>query len=180
MSIEEIKKIMITGVSSKPVKKDGFQMVLNNRKKLFNTYTLPILRNNKKTKEFPKNTKNSIFQTPKQKSTTSSFDRKDLNDRRLMMKSSSNYKNQHYVKSPTVKITYQLGPALTDTHSIRIQGKLLENIRKRNNLTIKSNNNNGILMKTEQSVENESALKRYEMKMPTICVHEVEFVNVFH
>jgi len=43
-------------------------------------------------------------------------------------------KNYSYINSPTFKITYQIGPSLTDTHSIRIQGKLLERIREKNSV----------------------------------------------
>ena len=89
-------------------------------------------------------------------------------------------KNYSYINSPTFKITYQIGPSLTDTHSIRIQGKLLERIREKNSVlkgfrSVFSEN----IKVSERKKENAQAGKSKE-GAPMICVHKVDFMNIIH
>lgn len=180
LSIEEIKKILSHGLISKQSKTNSFQNFLSSRKKLFNTYTLPNLK--QKQKKVFSETKSATFaQTPQKKTTDFEF----FSNTRQSEEKSANFRNFnnkfHFVKSPTIKLTYQLGPALTDTHSIHIQGKLLERIMMKNK---KQNKNHPFLslgLKTENSQEmkkNESTIKKKE-EMPKICVHEVEFAKIY-
>ena len=120
LQIEEIKKILNNGIASKTTKKS--QNDLFPRKKMFKNFTLPSLKLNQK----PSGQEPSIFQTPQRPSMTAS----SRSGQSPIIDSSGQKvkKKFRFIKSPTVKITYQLGPSLTDTHSIRIQGKLLERI----------------------------------------------------
>lgn len=176
LSIEEIKKILNTGISSKQAKKPPFQNELFPRRKMHKTYTLPSLKSASKSS---KSYEPSIFQTP-QKPGNSVFGKTDeILDKSLK-------KKYHFVKSPTVKMTYQVGPALTDTHSIRIEGKLLERINAKNNLwrlkkkgvlgTLGMGSESNSAHKSEKSPK--EAEKKPKIAAPMICVHEVDFA--FH
>lgn len=184
LSIEEIKKILSHGLISKQSKTNSFQNFLSSRKKLFNTYTLPSLKQ-KQTKPFNETKSATFSQTPQRKASNFEF----FSHSKQSEEKSTNFRNFnnkfHFVKSPTIKLTYQLGPALTDTHSIHIQGKLLERIMLKNKKQSKTHPFLSFGMQTNLSQEKkkndrfpESTAKK-KLEMPQICIHEVEFAKIY-
>lgn len=167
LSIEEIKKIVTDGVASKSIKKEGFQNILSSRKKLFNTYTLPVLKPSSRVHTEIKSASN--YATPKKTKFSSPE----------QLCGYSSVRKLNFVKSPTVKITYQVGPSITDTHSIRIEGKLLERINFKNNAQMKKNRN-GIIQTECRNGDIEKEKKKIVSSMPKINIHEVDFVSIFN
>ena len=179
LQIEEIKKILNNGIASKEKKKS--QSDLFPRKKMFKNYTLPSLKQNQK----PSGQEPTIFQTPQRPSMTASS---RSGQSPIIDSSGQKAKRKfRFIKSPTVKITYQLGPSLTDTHSIRIQGKLLERINIRNSMW--KTKSGGVLgvMGVNDSLSKANSTPKHDLVeekakpfvVPSICVHEVEFKSIF-
>lgn len=135
LKIDEIKKILNQGLVTKPKKVNN----LETRKHLFNTYKLPSMKPKTKNQEIE--TKSATFPATPQIKTSNialtSAASRSQDENFFEINYQTRKKKMFFVKSPTVKITYQVGPSLTDTHSIRIQGKLLERIKmksyRRNN-----------------------------------------------
>jgi len=180
LSIEKIKKIINKGIASKTMKNISLKNEYFQRKQMHKTYTLPSLKSNQKNIGYEP----TIFQTPLKPTTAlcKSEENKSLDSTCKRMT-----KKYRFIKSPTVKLTYQLGPSLTDTHSIRIKGKLLERIKIKNDMW-KKKTGGGVLSvmgmnnsnTKNNTPKNEFTRDKTKVNMPPkICVHEVEFVNIF-
>ena len=178
LPIDEIKKIFTNGVASKQTKKEELQRAFSSRKKLFNTYKLPVLK--KSTKNTM--TESSIFFKTPEKAKLSLHATTEGNNAFESTKTKT--RNKYcYVKSPTFKITYQIGPSLTDTNSIRIQGKLLERIREKNYGMKKNWGSRSVIgdnVKVSERKEEKMGVGKGKGGAPMICVHEVDFMNVIH
>lgn len=127
MNIEDIKRVIISGIevkeSENKLKKFGNTTI---RKKLFSNYTLPYLK-----KKYEKNIKTS---------TSTGFYKRDLpNDKNMeylktspLIKSTTKgqIKSVDFFKNSRIKLTYQLGSSITNIHSIRMDGKVYDEIEK--------------------------------------------------
>lgn len=167
LSMDEIKKIVMNGLEQK-IEENKMLTKLDFRKKLFTKYSLPCLKNKYEPDLLKqKNEKKSVL-------TPFNTETKTRCTANTSIRSKANIKqNNSYNNFNTFKITYQLGNALTDTHSIRIKADLWQKMQ--NNMN--RNNRKGSKPNLKLEDEHKNEVKSY--KMPDIVINTVDFNNNF-
>lgn len=127
MNVEDIKRVIISGIEvqdsdNKLKKKDNTK----SRKKLFSKYTLPYLKN-----KYEKTIKTSTSTGFGKNCSITDRNIEDLKVSHLIKsKTKGQIKSGDFLKYPRIKLTYQLGPCITNIHSIRMDGKVYNGIEK--------------------------------------------------